>query len=432
MNKRLAIVLAIVCVLGVFVLFRPLSFSTYTFFSDSAKVVNPFKFRAIDTMKYSRDLAEEKLYSKSFDAVIDAQMKLIEDSGATHVAIDTPYDEKFYPILKRWVDSARAHHLAVWFRGNFSGWEGWFGYGKISRASHEYMLNNFLSAHPELFQSGDIFSPCPECENGGPGDPRATGDAAGYNQFLTEEYVISKQAFNTMHKSVTVYASMNADIAKGVIDKDTARALGGTILIDHYVQSPKQFISDVQSISKRLDAKIGIGEFGAPILDLNGEMSQQAQADYIDSILDLLYQNSSIVPLVNYWVLTGGSTALATDNGNAKPVYSIVKSYFTMPKISGKITDTLGEYMQGVTVSVSGTTYSTESEGDGSYAIFLSHRYKKITFEKKGYKTVEITIPDDLEHVNYKDVVLEPTNPSLWYKTKAWMHMLKNKIMAAI
>ena len=46
-------------------------------------------------MKYSRDLSREKLKDPSFDVVIDKQVKAIAETGATHVAISTPYDEEF-------------------------------------------------------------------------------------------------------------------------------------------------------------------------------------------------------------------------------------------------------------------------------------------------------------------------------------------------
>src|SRR3989344_6298983 len=86
------------------------------------------RITSIDTMKYSRDVAREKLNSSSFDEVIDKQVSEISATGATHIAIGTPYDDEFLPFLKRWVVAARKYNLKVWFRGNLSGWEEWFGY----------------------------------------------------------------------------------------------------------------------------------------------------------------------------------------------------------------------------------------------------------------------------------------------------------------
>src|SRR3989344_3459382 len=170
---------------------------------------NLFEIQSIDTMKYSRDLARAKAKDPSFDKVM--------------------------PMLSRWVRSARAHGLSVWFRGNFSGWEGWFSYPKIGRAEHLRKLEAFIKKHPKLFESGDIFTPCPECENGGPGDPRNTGDKAGYRKFLIDEFALAKTAFNDIGKSVGLYASMNGDIARYVMDSASAESLGGGILVDHYV-----------------------------------------------------------------------------------------------------------------------------------------------------------------------------------------------------
>src|SRR3989339_935814 len=66
-----------------------------------------WEFQSIDTMKYSRDLAREKLNNQEFDQVINQQVANIASAGASHVGIATPYDEEFFPFLKRWVDAAR-------------------------------------------------------------------------------------------------------------------------------------------------------------------------------------------------------------------------------------------------------------------------------------------------------------------------------------
>src|SRR5690606_12731663 len=79
-----------------------------------------WEIRAVDTMKFSRDAAREDIP----DSAIIAELTAIKQVGATHVGIATPYDEEFYPMLKRWVEHARDLDLKIWFRGNFSGWEG--------------------------------------------------------------------------------------------------------------------------------------------------------------------------------------------------------------------------------------------------------------------------------------------------------------------
>ena len=117
-----------------------------------------FEVQSIDTMKYSRDTAGEMLTKPSFDDVIDQQVKNIAGTGATHVAIGTPYDNQFIPFLARWVKVARRYKLKVWFRGNLSGWEGWFGYEKINREQHKQGIRAFITKNSNLFEDGDIFS----------------------------------------------------------------------------------------------------------------------------------------------------------------------------------------------------------------------------------------------------------------------------------
>ena len=134
-----------------------------------------FQVQSIDTMKYSRDTAREKLKDVKFDEVIDAQIKNIAATGATHVSLGTPYDEEFLPFLKRWVAAARKYGLKVWFRGNWSGWENWFDYPKFKDGKvHSEKTKKFILENSNLFEDGDVFTACPECENGGPGDPRIT------------------------------------------------------------------------------------------------------------------------------------------------------------------------------------------------------------------------------------------------------------------
>src|SRR3989344_9295997 len=111
-----------------------------------------WEFASIHTMKYSRDLSREKLNDPSFNAIINQQVAQIAGTGVTHVAIATPYDEEFYPMLVRWVASARRNNLKVWFRGNWSGWEGWFNYPKISREEHIKKTEEFIKNHQDLFE----------------------------------------------------------------------------------------------------------------------------------------------------------------------------------------------------------------------------------------------------------------------------------------
>ena len=285
--------------------------------------------RSIDTMKYSRDLAREKAGDPSFDAIIDAQVKAIAQTGASHVAIATPYDEEFTPFLARWVAAARKYNLKVWFRGNAAGWEKWFDYPSITRAEHINLVSKFIILNQALFQTDDIFTPCPECENGGPGDPRSNGDVVGHRQFLIDSFVSATQAFELVQKSVRVgYNSMNYDVALAVMDPATTQGVGGIVAIDHYVASPTKMVADITKLKAMSGGQIFLGEFGAPIPDLNGKMTQNQQAEWLGEVLDQLVINQSVVGL-NYWVNVGGSTQLWDSSGTPRIAVATLSAYYT-------------------------------------------------------------------------------------------------------
>src|SRR5436189_3702305 len=172
-----------------------------------AKMIQPeesiattWKFQSIDTMKYSRDHAKDETIKDEIPLFV----KQIADMKATHIAIATPYDEEFYPFLSTWVSEARKYHLKIWFRGNVSGWEGWFGYKKISDPQeHHALIRDFILKHQDIFESGDIFTPAPEAENGGFGDPRGSLEKSQkFNQFLIDSYTNCKESFIVIHKNV--------------------------------------------------------------------------------------------------------------------------------------------------------------------------------------------------------------------------------------
>ncbi|HWY79078.1 MAG TPA: hypothetical protein VNW29_01845 [Candidatus Sulfotelmatobacter sp.] len=296
--------------------------------TTSKKVTKRWEVESIDTMKYSRDLSRQYLTDGSAQVTINKQVSAIAATGATHVAIDTPYDSEFLPVLKMWVQAGRSHGLHIWFRGNFSGWEGWFGYPKIDEQTHIQKVQQFILANKDLFEDGDIFTSCPECENGIQlqiGDPTAV---APYRSFLIDEYRTTKRAFALIGKNViNNYFSMNADAARAIMDRVTTQSLGGVVVIDHYVPTPDDLANDVSSIANQSGGKIVLGEFGAPIPDIQGNMTEEQQKEWLQKSLHLL-SNKSVLIGINYWVNVGGSTALWRDNGLPKPVVSILSKYY--------------------------------------------------------------------------------------------------------
>jgi hypothetical protein len=316
-------------------LFDPLIHDISTVFDKK-----PFwESECIDTMKYSRDTARawdnrpEKLNQE-----INLQIEAIKNMGANCVSLATPYDDQFIPFLKKWLRVARQNNLKIWFRGNFSGWEKWFDYPKLaSRDEHVQKTYSYIVNNPDLFQDGDIFTPAPEAENGIFGDPR-TGDdkRSAFNEFIKKSYSTCVNAFSQIGKNVTCgLYSTNYDVARDSFDPETVKQIGNTITIDHYISDAKKYDADIFNIHEKYNAKVAIGEFGAPIPDLNGSMGDDSQSKYVGELLLAIYKHRDFIPALNYWTLRGGSTQIIDDAGNIRSVSKTLKSYFSPGFVRG-------------------------------------------------------------------------------------------------
>ncbi|MDP3685606.1 MAG: carboxypeptidase-like regulatory domain-containing protein [bacterium] len=331
--------------------------------SAQTERVTLWPIQSVDTVKYSRDLAREKAADPAFDAVINAQVRDIASVGATHVAIATPYDDEFLPMLNRWVRAARAHRLRVWFRGNWAGWEGWFGYKRIDRVTHIRKTEQFIRDHQELFEDGDLFTACPECENGGSGDPRRTGDVAGHRRFLIEEYRTTQRTFEAVGKKVqSNIQSMNGDVARLVMDRDTTAALDDVVTIDHYVRTPEELIQDITEIQEKTGGQVILGEFGVPIPNIHGTLSDRQQAQWMQDALGKLARTQGLVGM-NYWTNVGGSTQLWTEQGILRPAADILRTFYQPRVIKGMIRDELGRPIPRATVRGAVRSAMTDRSG---------------------------------------------------------------------
>lgn len=347
---------------------------------------------AIDTMKYSRDVARQFANDSSFDQTIEKQVSDIAKTGATHVAIGTPYNEEFVPFMDRWVKAIRRHNMNVWFRGNVAGWESWFEYPRIGRAEHTRQVLAFIKNNPQLFSDGDIFSSCPECENGGTGDPRMTGDTADYRMFLIDEYRQVKETFEIIGVDVpSNYYSMNGDVAKLIMDKNTTQSLDGLVVIDHYVKTPEKLIADIDALAKQSGGKVVLGEWGAPIPDIHGSMTEKQQARWIDQALAKLYKNKNVVGL-NYWTGYGSSTALWNNDGSPREAVSVLTKYYTPISKAGIVVNELNDVLSDV--QISSDRISTTSLLNGTFIIPPAPAETIVTIQKEGYEYISMPLSE--------------------------------------
>jgi len=389
-----------------------------------------WEIQAIDTMKYSRDEARKADVRDQIDHLIE----IIADTGATHVSIATPYNEEFVPTLTAWVQSARRHNLKVWFRGNWAEWEGWFGYQKFTDVTeHHRKTAAFIPAHPELFADGDIFTPAPEAENGGMGDPRGSEPRSRqFNEFLVTSAKTCTQAFKKMGKFVQCgYFSMNGDIAKQVLTPETVKQAGNVVVIDHYVKDPVQFEKDIIFLSEKFKAPIILGEYGAPIPDLNGTMTETQQAEYVKKLMEVMYKEKARVSGMNYWTLISSSTALLNDNGTPRDTVDVLTSYFTPLKVEGRVIDVFGDAVPGVSVSVPNTPAEIKTDGNGTYTLLLPQRDATIEMTKEGYHPFSSSITGvgvESGKTVSLDAKLNPKERGLLYYLKMIPVWIKEKV----
>lgn len=377
-------------------------------FTQTSTAVPWWEIQSIDTMKYSRDMSRQFLQDpEQAQVIIDQQIAAIANTGATHVGISTPYDEEFLPVIEQWTAAARQHQLKIWFRGNWSGWEGWFEYPIIGRQQHLEKTRNFILENPNLFEEGDIFTACPECENGGPGDPRLTGDIEGHRQFLINEYQLMQASFHSINRNVrSQFNPMNADVARLIMDPTTTQQLGGIVVIDHYVSQPKNLSADISEIVKQSEGRVVLGEFGAPIPDIHGSMTSEEQSLWIEQALEEVVFITQLMG-INYWTSFGGSTALWHEDGTAKPAVEILEDYFKPNTLTGTVKNKRGRILSGVVVRSEEQTVTTNSEG--VFVLPYRHKTGSVEATTTNYLTEEMTMIEAIQKDddNTLEIVLE-------------------------
>src|SRR5258708_6805857 len=203
--------------------FFVITFSLIYIYMKGTQTDTPWKYQCIDTMKNSRDDARSWGVNEKTTKEIAREMEIIKNLGANCVALDTPYDNEFVPYLNLWVTYARRNNLHIWFRGNFSAWEGWFDRPKgMTAQEHLQNTKQFILSHPQLFEDGDIFTPAPEAENAWGNGYVSYNDYPLFRQFLIEEHQNADTAFIQIGKHViTNWLSMSGGVAKAVLDAPT-------------------------------------------------------------------------------------------------------------------------------------------------------------------------------------------------------------------
>jgi len=351
---------------------------------DQPNITKFWEYQCIDTMKSSRDMARAQLTDLvKANKDIEREVGLIADTGANCISIATPYDNEFLPVLQVWIWRAREHGLSIWFRGNFAGWEGWFDYPKdMSIDKHLELTRKFILENRLLFKSGDIFTGAPEAENGGPfAGNNNSSTLSKYLSFLASEYETEKIAFEDIGVSVTVnWFSMNGWIAKNMYTSEGLDAIGNTVTIDHYSKNLIDMEDYLKYFRDKFHSKIILGEFGAPIPDINGDMTESEQSLFVSDMMKLFYRYRGSVSGLNYWTLRFGTTRLINDDFTTRKVYETLRRFYNPGVIYGRVLNSLGQPLKNVRVQVSTYDTGTTTDSRGYYSIVLPAGSSSIDF----------------------------------------------------
>ncbi len=154
-----------------------------------------------------------------------------------------------------------------------------------------------------------------------------------------------------------------------------------------------------------------LGEFGAPIPDIHGVMSEKEQADWInEALLKLVTMNE--VEGLNYWTNTGSSTKLWNDDGARRMGADTLKSFYKADIVSGKIEDETGRSIAGVYLVIDNRRYFTDSHGRFAFPYFKPQIKAKI--DAAGYISQEITASP--QQINL--IVLKKKDENSWFKIR--------------
>lgn len=119
--------------------------------------------------------------------------------------------------------------------------------------------------------------------------------------------------------------------------------------------------------------------FDATVVDLNSKIDIDCKNQSITEVLDEIFQNTGII-----YTIAERQIALRSENLN--------QSFQQQKTITGKITDSSGAPLPGVTVVIKGTTQGTITDMDGNYSIANVPGDAALVFSFVGMKTQEISV----------------------------------------
>jgi hypothetical protein len=152
-----------------------------------------------------------------------------------------------------------------------------------------------------------------------------------------------------------------------------------------------------------------LGEFGVPILDINGNLSEEEQALWIREAMYALIQMPEVAGL-NYWTNTGSSTGLWREDGRAKEAVEELTSFYKAPVVRIMVKDEAGFKVRNARISLNGKVYSPDSKEDLYLPYFED--LKDVEVKADGYFSKKTSLTDSWEQT----ITVVKKHPDLVYK----------------
>jgi hypothetical protein len=296
-----------------------------------------WEVQSIDAMKDTKDA----VCGQRSPSWIAQWIKKAKELGANYVAISTPYDNpscgNALLYTKEWVKAIRAAGLHVWHRHMPLAFEGIYNTPK-TQSSFLQLMQNYITNNPDIFASGDIFTPIPEPQNGGiygvtycAKSVCQFSSAAAFNSWLRSAMTVVSNAFISQNMQnikigyfgfdgFIVWGDNNPDW-HGILEDTTIKQMGN-ITIDHYPELVHDTMdNDLTELQTRYpNTPIIIGEWGTVT---GGNVVQQVQSDMTAA------KRHGVVGF-NYWQFgpEGAGEQLIDDNFNNLTQFATVQSFY--------------------------------------------------------------------------------------------------------
>jgi hypothetical protein len=154
-------------------------------------------------------------------------------------------------------------------------------------------------------------------------------------------------------------------------------------------------------------------------------MDEAAQAAFIKELLEVFYGHRDVVEGVNYWTLSGGTTAIFRDDGRAKPAAEAIKTFFKPALVRGRVTDGLGRKLAGVRVGTLGSDYAAITNQAGEFSLPVPAETKTVVMQKDGYRSSAAEYAFSQNTAYDSSAELQPLNPSFGYRLKRLVYLAR-------